>query len=79
MKLAIVVIGLALISCGCASMHPSTNPSATFRPVDNRPQVVQLKQEDPRKEDPSQHNPIVASIYLAGGLAQLGNYLVGAK
>jgi hypothetical protein len=79
MKLAMVVIGLALISSGCASMRPSTNSSATFPPVDKKPVDVQQKQEEPKKEDPSQHNSIMASIYLASGLAQLGNYLVGGK
>jgi PBP1b-binding outer membrane lipoprotein LpoB len=79
-KLAMIVVGLALFSSGCASMHPSTSaPSAALAPVDKKTPVVQQQQPDIQQVNASQQNPIVASIYIASGLAQLGNFLVGGK
>jgi hypothetical protein len=77
-----LVIALALISSGCASMHPSDPPSATFPPVDKKPLQVQQKQadpQDPQKESASQNNPFGETVCIATGLVQLSNYLVGGK
>jgi hypothetical protein len=75
----VLVIGLALISSGCASMNPSATPSATFPPPDKKPLVVQQKPADPQKEYALQNNPFGESVVIASGLAQLGSYLVGGK
>ena len=78
-KFAILCIGLALISSGCASVHPSDPPSVTFVPLDDKPLVVQQQPADPPKEIALQNNPFGESVCIAAGLAQLGSYLVVGK
>jgi len=75
----VLVIGLALISSGCASMHPSTTPSVTFPLPDKKPLDVQQKQTDPQKQYALQNNPFGESVCIATGLVQLGSYLTGGK
>jgi hypothetical protein len=78
-KLVILCIGLALISSGCATTHPSDPPSVTFVPLDNKPLVVQPQPADPPKQLALQNNPFGESVCIAAGLAQLGSYLVVGK
>jgi type IV pilus biogenesis protein CpaD/CtpE len=78
-KLAMIVIGLALISSGCASMHPSTTSSVP-PPITTRQAVNAQQQAVPSTElAMQQKNPIEQSVYIANGLVQIGNYLVDGK
>jgi len=71
----VLVIGLALMSSGCASMRPPATPPAANREAGE----AQQKQEETKKEFALEHDPVGESFYIANGLAELGNYLSGGK
>lgn len=71
-----LVLGLALLGGGCASMNPPAAASAANR----QPLETQLQlPKDPPQEFAVKTGPVEDTVYLVGGLAQLGNYLVGGK
>jgi hypothetical protein len=75
----VLAVGLALISSGCASIHPSATPSVVIPPAATKPLDAQQQPEDPQKEYALQNNPVGESVYFVNGLAELGTYLFGGK
>jgi hypothetical protein len=70
-----LVVGLAAISSGCASMHSPATPSA----ADKQTSEIQQKQEENQQQPASKNDPVAESVFIASGLAQIGGYLFDGK
>jgi hypothetical protein len=75
MFISSLVIGLAMMNSGCASMRPPATPSA----ADKQAWESQQKQEETQKEPVLKKDPVGESVYIANGLTELGYYLSGGK
>lgn len=72
----VLVIGLALMNSGCASMHqPATaSPTAASKALE-----FQQEQKETQKELALENDPAGESLYFVNGLAELGVFLSGEK
>ena len=76
MFMSLAAIGLAVMCNGCATMHPSaTAPAVDKQVVEAQPQPPKA----PQQELANKNDPIGESVYIMGGLAQLGSFLAIGK
>ena len=71
----LIVIGLAVMSCGCAS----TQSPATASAVGNPPLPMQPAQTKPSPATAAKNDPVAESVFIASALAQMGDYLFSGK
>jgi hypothetical protein len=66
-----LVIGLSLLSSGCASLHPPAQDKAAWE--------EQQKQQEAQKESEMQHDPLGIAFYYAWALFSVGYGASGGK